>query len=45
MLTPDDRKRVARLKKAMTLKYGKVSFTFMVREALRSLEQDYERSK
>ena len=37
-LSPADLKRVAKLRKFLTRQYGKVSFTFIVREALRNLE-------
>lgn len=37
-LSPADRKRVAKLRRFLTKQYGKISFSFIVREALRSLE-------
>lgn len=41
-LTPTDRKRVAKLRRFLTKQYGKVNFTFIVREALRELENAIE---
>jgi hypothetical protein len=42
VLTPADRKRVAKLKRFLTKQYGKVSFAFIVRESLRALEEDID---
>jgi hypothetical protein len=38
ILTPADRKRVAKLRRFLARQYGKVSFAFIVREAFRAME-------
>jgi len=38
VLSPEDKKVVTRIRKAMLKRHGNVTFTFIVREALRALE-------
>jgi hypothetical protein len=39
LLSPEDVKIVAWLRKALTKDHGKVSFTFIIRQAIRALQQ------
>ena len=39
ILNPDDKKIVAKLYSSLSKEYGKVTFTFIVRQAIRALEQ------
>ncbi len=42
VLSDYDQKRIARLRVPLTAQYGKITLTFIVREGLRALEQQFE---